>query len=73
MMHWGMNGKNQNMDMKETKNKEKTEKTQVLSCRISKSNYEKFEKTCLENRIPMSKIMRDAVNKYLDKKLTLTN
>jgi hypothetical protein len=56
--------------MKEIKNKEKT---QVLSCRISMSNYEKFEKTCLENRIPMSKVMREAVNKYLNKKLSLNN
>jgi hypothetical protein len=58
------------MTMKEIKNKEKT---QVLSCRISMSNYEKFEKTCLENRIPMSKVMREAVNKYLNKKLSLNN
>jgi hypothetical protein len=56
--------------MKQTNNKEKT---QVLSCRIPMSKYEKFEKTCLENRIPMSKVMREAVNKYLNKKLSLNN
>ena len=49
------------------------EKTQVLSCRISMSNYDKFEKTCLENRIPMSKIIRNAVNEYLNKNLSLNN
>ena len=58
------------MNMKQTNNKEKT---QVLSCRIPMSKYEKFEKTCLENRIPMSKVMREAVNKYLNKKLSLNN
>ena len=58
------------MNMKETKNKEKT---QVLTFRIAQSKYEIFEKTCLEQRHPMSKVMRDAVNKYLNKKLSLNN
>jgi hypothetical protein len=56
--------------MKQTNNKEKT---QVMTFRIEKSKYEIFEKTCLEQRHPMSKVMRDAVNKYLNKKLSLNN
>ena len=69
MTYLVVNGNQQSM--KEKKNIKET--TQVLTFRMPKSKYEVFEKTCLEQRHPMSKIMRDAVNKYLDKKLTLNN
>jgi predicted GNAT superfamily acetyltransferase len=55
---------------KQRKNKEKT---QVLTFRIPFSRYELFEKTCLEKRQPMSKVMQEAVKKYLSKELTLNN
>jgi predicted GNAT superfamily acetyltransferase len=69
MTYWVVNGKQQSM--KEKKNIK--ESTQVLTFRMPKSKYEVFEKTCLEQRHPMSKIMKEAVNEYLNKQLTLNN
>ena len=56
--------------MKEIKNKEKTI---VVGCRLPVNLHSQFEITTLENRTSMSKIMRDAVNDYLNKKLPLNN
>jgi hypothetical protein len=47
------------------KEKQVKQNTQVLSCRVSKQQLNAFEIKCLENRIPMSRVLQQAVAGYL--------
>jgi hypothetical protein len=46
--------------------KSKKEKTQVVGFRIPVTDWHKFEVRCLENGVPMSKVLQIAVRKYLN-------
>jgi hypothetical protein len=46
----------------------KTAKNHVISCRITKDHWNRFEIKCIENRVPMSKILQQAVVQYLNPK-----
>ena len=39
--------------------------TQVLSCRVTRQQLAAFEIKCIENGIPMSKVLQQAVTSYL--------
>ena len=43
-------------------------KTQVIGARIPYDKYNLLEVKCLEQRLPMSKIIQTAVTNYLEKK-----
>ncbi len=51
---------------KEKQDKQNIQSTQVLSCRVSKQQLNAFEIKCLENRIPMSRVLQQAVAGYLN-------
>jgi hypothetical protein len=41
------------------------DKKQIVACRITEKQAIQFERKCLENRLPMSRILQDAVLQYL--------
>jgi hypothetical protein len=52
------------LQIEKTERKQK-DPSQVITCRISKQQWHRFEIKCLEKRVPMSKIIRQAVEGYL--------
>jgi hypothetical protein len=40
-------------------------KKQIVACRITEKQATQFERKCLENRLPMSRILQEAVLRYL--------
>lgn len=53
-------------NMQETKVQK--EKTQVIGCRVTIQEWDRFEKVCLENRVTMSEILKQAVRQYIERK-----
>lgn len=45
--------------------KKKKEKSQVIGCRLPYSLYQRYEIRCIEEQIEMSKVLRQAVEKFL--------
>ncbi len=40
-------------------------KKQIVACRITEKQATQFERKCLENGLPMSRILQEAVLQYL--------
>ena len=51
----------------------KQKKTQVIGARIPYDKYNLLEVKCLEQRIPMSKVIQSAVAHYLEKNIPLNS
>jgi hypothetical protein len=47
--------------------KDKPTQTQVITCRIPKHQWERFEIKCLEQQVTMSSIIQNAVRQYMNK------
>lgn len=50
--------------MNNTDTKEK-QKTQVLGVRVTVSEWDRFERKCIETGVPMSQVLRVAVKNYI--------
>jgi len=49
--------------------KNKENKDRVLSVRVPSDIFDRYEQFCIEEQIYMSEILRDAVNKAVEKRL----
>lgn len=58
---------NKKKDMTQTNTKQKTavKKTQVIGCRLHKTEYDLLEIKCFENRHKISQVIKKAVREYL--------
>jgi hypothetical protein len=54
------------MNNKEAKVKVKV--SQVIGCRVTSGQWHQFEKKCIEKQVPMSKILQNAVTKFIASK-----
>lgn len=43
----------------------KKEKTQVIGCRVTMTDWDRFEKKCIERGVPMSQVLQTAVKQYI--------
>ena len=43
-------------------------KTQIVGCRLPKSVYDELEVRCLEQQIKISKVLKQAVSEFLNKR-----
>jgi predicted DNA binding CopG/RHH family protein len=43
----------------------KSKKTQVIGCRVTLTDWNNFERKCLERGIPMSEVLKSAVHQYI--------
>lgn len=41
------------------------EKTQVIGCRVTVSDWNSFERVCIESGVSMSDVLRDAITNYI--------
>jgi len=42
--------------------------SQVIGCRVTSGQWHQFEKKCIEKQVPMSKILQNAVTKFIASK-----
>jgi hypothetical protein len=43
----------------------KDKKTQVIGCRVSIPDWDRFEQRCFETGVTMSQVLQDAVSNYI--------